>query len=68
MGGGGGGGGGGLRPLTVTTVRLWAYAHSPPRGVWGHAPPENFGNFDSRRAFLMHSGSSFLDDLVAIFT
>ena len=63
-----GGGGGGLRPLTVTTVRLWAYAHSPPRGVWGHAPPENFGNFDSLRAFLMHSGSSFLADLVAIFT
>ena len=51
----------------MTTVRLWAYAHSPPRGVWGHAPPENFGNFDSLRVFLMHSGSSFGSELVAIF-
>ena len=51
---------------TVTTVRLWVYAHSPPRGVWGHAPPENFGNFNSLRAFLMQSGSSFWTDIVAI--
>jgi hypothetical protein len=32
---------------TYNTVMLWALAHSPPRGVWGHAPPENFGNLDS---------------------
>ena len=56
---------GGLRPLTVIIVRLWAYAHGPPRGVWGHAPPKNFGNFDSLRAFLMHSGSSFWTDLAS---
>ena len=51
--GGGGGGGSDLYLCTVTTVGLWAYAHSPPREVWGHAPPENFGNFNSLRAFLM---------------
>ena len=62
----GGGGGGGAQ--TFDCVRLWAYAHSPPRGVWGHAPPENFGNVDSLRVFLVHSGSSFWTDLVAIFT
>ena len=33
-------GGGGLRPLTV---------YYDNRGVWGHARPENFGNFDSLR-------------------
>ena len=37
-------------------------------GSGGMLPLENFGNFDSLRAFLMHSGSSFLADLVAIFT
>ena len=37
-------------------------------GSWGHALPENFGNFNSLRAFLMHSGSSFWTDLVVIFT
>ena len=36
---------------------MWALAHSPPRGVWGHAPPENFGNLDSLRAILRHSDS-----------
>ena len=41
---------------------------SPPRGVWGYAPPENFGNLDSLRAFLRHSDSYFGADLVAIFT
>ena len=51
----------------VTSVRLWAYAHSPPRGVWGHAPPENFGNFDSLRAFLMQSGTSFWTDFCSNF-
>ena len=50
----------------VTTVRLWAYAHSPPRGVWGHAPPENFGNFNSLRAFLMQSGTNFWTDFSSV--
>jgi hypothetical protein len=36
---------------------LWALAHSPLRGVWGHAPPEKFGNLDSLRAILRHSDS-----------
>ena len=40
---------------------------SPPRGVWGHAPPENFANLDPLRAFLRHSDSHFGADLVAIF-
>ena len=40
-------GGSDLWLCTVTTVRLWVYDHSPPWGVWGHAPPENFGDFDS---------------------
>ena len=40
----------------------------PTLGVWGHAPPENFGNLDSLRAFLRHSDSHFGADLVAIFT
>ena len=39
------------------TGMLWPLAHSPPRGVWGHAPPENFGNLDSLRAILRHSDS-----------
>ena len=65
-GGGGGGGGGGLRPLTMTTVKLWAYAHGPPRRVGGHAPESPRKVWKS--AFLIHSGSSFWTDLVAIFT
>ena len=31
----------------------------PSRGVWGHAPPENFGNLDTPRTFLMHSDTCF---------
>ena len=31
----------------------------PPRGVWGHAPPENFGNLDSLRVILRHSDSHY---------
>ena len=53
---------------TMTTGRLWACAHSPPRGAWGHAPPETFGNFNSLRTFLMYSGSNFWTDLVTILT
>ena len=34
-------------------------AHSPSRGVWGHAPPEKFGNLDSLRAILRHSDSHY---------
>ena len=26
----------------------------PSRGVWGHAPPENFGILDTQRVFLVH--------------
>ena len=38
-----------------------------PRGVWGHPPPENFGNLDSQRLFLRHSDSYFgATHLVAI--
>ena len=36
---------------------LWTLAHSQARGVWGHAPPEKFGNLDSLRAILRHSDS-----------
>jgi hypothetical protein len=39
------------------TVMLWALAHSLLRGVWGHAPPEKFGNLDSLRAILGHYDS-----------
>ena len=39
-----------------------------PREVWGHAPPENFGNVDSLRLFLRYSDSYFgAADLVAIY-
>ena len=37
---------------------MWALAHSPHRGVWGHAPSENFGNLDSLRAILRDSDST----------
>ena len=45
---------GGLHGGVAQTGMLWVLAHSPPRGVWGHAPPENFGNLDSLRG---HSDS-----------
>ena len=48
---------GGLYGGVAQTGMLWALAHSPPRGVWGHAPPENFGNLDSLRVILRHSDS-----------
>ena len=44
---------GGVAPIGM----MWALAHSPPRGVWGHAPPGSFGNLDSLRAILRHSDS-----------
>ena len=27
---------------------------TPSRGVWGHAPPENFGISDTQRVLLVH--------------
>ena len=27
---------------------------APSRGVWGHAPPENFGISDTQRVLLVH--------------
>ena len=48
---------GGLHGGVAQIGMMWALAHSPPRGVWGHAPPENFGNLDSLRAILRHSDS-----------
>ena len=53
----GGGGGGGVRPLPCTVTTAW--------GVWGHAPPENFGNLDSPRTFLRHSDSHLGADLAS---
>ena len=58
---------GGISPLIVYFNNSYAVL-SPPRGVWGHAPPENFGNLDSLRTFLRHSDSHFGADLAAIFT
>lgn len=60
----------GLRPLTAYCDYSYAVGicPQPTYGVWGYAPPEYFGNFDSLRAFLGHSGSSFWADLVEIFT
>ena len=49
---------GGYRDGGVVQIgMMWALAHSPPRGVWRHAPPENFGNniIHSLRAILRHS-------------
>ena len=48
---------GGLHGGVAQIGMMWELAHSPPRGVWGHAPPENFGNLDSSRAILRHSDS-----------
>jgi hypothetical protein len=36
---------GGLHGGVAQAGMLWALAHSPPRGVWGHAPPEKFWKF-----------------------
>ena len=51
-----------VTPLIVYFNNSYAVI-SPPRGVWGHAPPENFGNLDSLRAFLRHFDSHFGADL-----
>ena len=37
---------GGVSQITLAFM-LWALTHTPPRGVWGHARPEIFGNLDS---------------------
>jgi len=29
------------------------------RGVWGHAPPENFENLEPQRCYFMHFGEGF---------
>ena len=60
-------GGGGLRLLIMYCDNNYAVDISP-QAVWGYASPENFGNLDSLRVFLRHSGGYFGADLVAIFT
>ena len=52
--------GGSIRGVsqTMSAFMLWALTHTPPRGVWGHAPPpEIFGNLDFLRVILRHSDS-----------
>ena len=51
---GGGGGGGGA---TKNRLVLKTPACSSPRGVWGHAPPENFEILCITRCFLRHFGA-----------
>ena len=36
-------------------VKIRVRKHMTSRGVWGHAPPENFCILDSLRLLLMHS-------------
>ena len=36
-------------------VKIRVRKHTTSRGVWGHAPPENFCILDSLRLLLMHS-------------
>jgi hypothetical protein len=48
---------GGLHGGMAQIGMLWALAHSLPRGIWGHAPQENFGNLDSLRVIMRHSDS-----------
>ena len=48
---------GGLHGGVAQIGMMWALAHSPPRRVWGHVPPEDIGNLDSLRAILRHSDS-----------
>ena len=48
---------GGLHGGVAQIGMMWALAHSPPRRVWGHVPPEDFGNLDSLRAILRQSDS-----------
>ena len=45
----------------ILRAQVYAVGVSPwaTRGVWGHARPENFGNFDTLRTFLMHSDTCF---------
>ena len=53
--------GGSIRGVsqTMSAFMLWALTHTPPRGVWGHAPPEIFGNLDFLRAIPRHSDSHY---------
>ena len=44
---------------TMSAFMLWALTHTPSRGVWGHAPPEIFGNLDSLIVILRHSDSHY---------
>ena len=39
----------------ILRAQVYAVGVSPwaSRGVWGHAPPEHFGNLDTLRRFLM---------------
>ena len=65
-----GGGGGGAQKFDCVLGQLLGCRHMPTvhlGGIWGHAPPENFGNFDSLRAFLMQSGTSFWTDFSSNF-
>ena len=56
-----GGGGGLIFCYGILRAQIYAVGVSPlaTRGVWGHAPPENFGNLDTLRTFLMHSDTCF---------
>ena len=36
-------------------IKIRVRKHMTSRGVWGHAPPENFCILDSLRLLLMHS-------------
>ena len=48
---------------TMSAYMLWTLTHTPPRGVWGHAPPEMFGNLDYLRVILRHSDSHYHSQL-----
>ena len=39
----------------------WALGPTTSRGVWGHAPPENFEFLGALRCFLVHSGAGVED-------
>ena len=38
--------------ITILLIRLVAVTAAPPRGVWGHAPPENFEILGALRRIL----------------
>ena len=45
----------------ILIAQVYAVGVSPweTMGVLGHAPPENLGNLDTLRTFLMHSDTYF---------